>query len=140
MRREQYAAAAKTAGRHRFDHHVHVARMIEMFVRENDAVEFARIARRNVRECANQSAGTWIDVQLRGAEAHPHAAGRSNLTRDHKSRASGAQEEYVYHDLAGSTRGWVLLPSVTCRDTPLPAIQTKKSVEMRAILLERDAP
>ena len=49
-RRENLPATAKTARRHGLDQRVDVAGMVEMFVRKNDRIEFARIAGWNVRE------------------------------------------------------------------------------------------
>ena len=92
-RREHRAAAAESARRHRFDQRVDVARMIEMLVRKHDSVELARIARRNVRERAHERAGTGIHVQLRFAEAHPHAAGGAQLPRNDEARAAAAEKE-----------------------------------------------
>jgi len=89
-RREHGAAPPKSARRHRFDQDVHVAGMIEMLVGEYDRLELARIAGRYVRERAYQRAGARIDVDLRFAESHPHAARGAQLACDDEARAAAA--------------------------------------------------
>ena len=91
--REQYAAASKSARGHRLDHRGRICRMIEMFVRERDRRKLARIARRHVRERPHERARPRIDVNLRLAQAKPHAARRTKLARDDKSRAAAAEKE-----------------------------------------------
>ena len=55
----------ETAGRHRLDQGVDVARMVEVLMREDDCIELARIAGRNVDSARTSAPGpgsTWICV------------------------------------------------------------------------------
>jgi hypothetical protein len=90
LRRKHDAARTEAALRHRFDHHVDVAGVIEMLVREDDCIEPCRLAWRHVRKRAHERARTRIDVQLRVAETPPHSARGSNLSRDDEARAAGS--------------------------------------------------
>ena len=92
-RREHGAARTETAGRHRLDQYVDVAGMVEMLVRQDDRVEFARIARRDVRQRANQGSGPGIDVNAGLAEAHPHSAGGAQLACDDEAGAAAAEKK-----------------------------------------------
>ncbi len=85
---EQRAFGPEAADRHRFDHHVDVARMIEVLVRERDRVEVGGIAGWDGRGRAHERTRARIDVDLRrtslAGKCHPHAARRANLLRDHE--------------------------------------------------------
>src|SRR5579864_7080100 len=67
--------------------------MIEVLVRENDRVEFARFAGWNRGERANECAGARVDVNLRYlfgrvAEREPHPARGADLPCDDETRAA----------------------------------------------------
>jgi hypothetical protein len=120
MGREKNPPAPKSTGCHRFDHHIDVVRVIQMFVRENDSVEFARIAGRNVRDRTNERARTGVDVDLGLPEAHPHAARRAELACHDESRPSGAEKEYGDHAGKLPVRASAVLQAsaVTCGNVP----------------------
>jgi hypothetical protein len=77
---------------HRFDHHVDVAGVIEMFVREHDRVERGRVAGRHLRERANERPGARIDVHVGAVGAQPEPGRRTNLLGDHPARAAGPEK------------------------------------------------
>jgi hypothetical protein len=91
-RSEQRAARFPAALRHRLDHRVDVAGVIEVLVREHDRIELRRPFGRHRAECANQGPGTRIDVDLGRAEAHPHPARGADLLGHDEARTAGAEE------------------------------------------------
>src|SRR5271156_3014022 len=61
---EYHPAAPEAAAGHRLDHHVNVARVIEMLVRDRERVEYYRVARRHRGFHAQERWGPGIDMNL----------------------------------------------------------------------------
>src|SRR5712692_4248003 len=101
---EQPAAVPKSAVRHRLDHDIDVAGVVEVAVAQDDCVELGQIDL--ALGVLHDGAGPGIETEARAAFLQVQAAGRRELLRDHEPRAGCAHERDFHLYLPTLWGGW----------------------------------